>query len=1401
MASKIPIPILTEEKNYERYKLELTCWLKLGEVAKSKQGVAVALSLPEKHSSKIKDKVFNEMTIEQLSEEEDAETQTRAGIDQLIDLLDKHLRKDDLSDVFDKYLDFEKYYRTIESVQEFTAEFDNKYRKLLKHDIVIPQTILAFKLLIQANITPEEQMLVKSGINYTMKDTMYDQCIISMKKFKGDNSTTCQNTAIKVEPAFTTSSSNYQGQRGFRNSRGRYYQNRGTQRLPGLKRGEQFGTFERGTHTRKVNPTGANGRLLLCSACGSYRHLLKDCPDSYENRKGDQAYETYAEEDCYNVMLDKTGEMLVFTTEAMNCAVLDSACSSTVCGKDWLDSYMSSLTEQQKREVKVKESNKIFKFGGGTRLSSDGQYSIPVQLAGHKLMLVTDVVRSDIPLLLSKSAMKSAKMHINLEDDTAEVMGHKISLNCTSSGHYCIPILQEEIPVNQVSLAELTDKERQKTLLKLHLQFGHASADKMIELLKDAKIWNNDYSPMMNTIVTKCEICQRFRKTPPKSAVAIPMAKNFNEVVSLDLKNWEDGYILHIIDMWSRYSASIFIKNKHPQSVIDQLMKRWISTFGTMGAIFTDNGGEFSNEEVREIASILGVKLFTTAGYSPHQNGLNERIHGVIDLILHKLKVQYPNTDINVLTGWANMAKNSIHNHHGFSSHQLVFGTNPNLPNILTASPPSLEGTTMSQIFAKHLNALHSAREEFIKSEADERLRRALRHKISNTEQNFQNGEYVYYKRDGKPMWLGPAKVVAQDGKVVFIRHGGNIMRMTPNRLLKTTNSKGEIQEQNKSTESEKNGPQIISELESTDNSESDEISIQEQTNERENEIVSDEENGTSENPIQEMTDKEGCCQNNPSSSKEIKTITKKNTNIQEQTDFVPRRSLRVLNKEMDWDVRDTFVVQVPKSQHGHEDCMNAKNEELQKLKEFNVYSEEEFHGQKCISTRWVVVKKGDKYKARLVARGFQEDQSEEIRVDSPTIGKAAVRICFAIAASKHWSLESTDIKSAFLQSDNVEREIYLIPPTEACTPGKVWKLNKCLYGLGDASRQFYISLASELQRLGCIQSTVDHTVYFKEDSGTLKGMILTHVDDFIHCGDSDFKETVINPLAKRFVVGDRSETNFKYIGLSINQNEKFEVCMHQNQYAKTIQQPLISKDKNIELSSEEHTQFRAIVGALQWLISGSRPDLAFDTLLHSCKLKKAFKEDLSQCNKTVKRAKENIEVIFPDLRSFSEWRLVVFSDASFANLPDKISSCFAYIVLLVGAEGRCCPVSWKANKIKRVCRSTLAAETMALVEGLEECLYLKHLLCEIKVFNDKNPIIAYTDNLGLKDALYSTKLVDDKQTRIDIAAIQEMLKLSKVKQVNWVSTGKQLANALTKRGASTEFLLDVIQSGRIQLQ
>ena len=78
------------------------------------------------------------------------------------------------------------------------------------------------------------------------------------------------------------------------------------------------------------------------------------------------------------------------------------------------------------------------------------------------------------------------------------------------------------------------------------------------------------------------------------STFAPPDHPQFNEKVSMDFKQWNGHWILHIIDVWSRYTVSIFINRKKPSDVIDALMQRWIAVFGTMGSIMKDNGGEFS---------------------------------------------------------------------------------------------------------------------------------------------------------------------------------------------------------------------------------------------------------------------------------------------------------------------------------------------------------------------------------------------------------------------------------------------------------------------------------------------------------------------------------------------------------------------------------------------------------------------------------------------------------------------------------------------------------------------------------------------------------------------------------------------------------------------------------------
>ena len=69
----------------------------------------------------------------------------------------------------------------------------------------------------------------------------------------------------------------------------------------------------------------------------------------------------------------------------------------------------------------------------------------------------------------------------------------------------------------------------------------------------------------------------------------------------------------------------------------------------------TDNGGEFSSDEMREVASTLNVRLITAAADSPFQNGLCERVHLVTNMMLLKLIEENKKTESQTLLSWANI--------------------------------------------------------------------------------------------------------------------------------------------------------------------------------------------------------------------------------------------------------------------------------------------------------------------------------------------------------------------------------------------------------------------------------------------------------------------------------------------------------------------------------------------------------------------------------------------------------------------------------------------------------------------------------------------------------------------------------------------------------------------------
>ena len=96
------------------------------------------------------------------------------------------------------------------------------------------------------------------------------------------------------------------------------------------------------------------------------------------------------------------------------------------------------------------------------------------------------------------------------------------------------------------------------------------------------------------------------------------------------------------------------------------------------------------------------------------------------------------------------------------------------------------------------------------------------------------------------------------------------------------------------------------------------------------------------------------------------------------------------------------------------------KKLKLQSWFDHNVYVEVPNDGQKYISTRWVLTEKSvngnKKMKARLVARGFEEDHLAKLCTDLPTCGKESLRIVIAIIITYGWEINLLDIKSAFLK-------------------------------------------------------------------------------------------------------------------------------------------------------------------------------------------------------------------------------------------------------------------------------------------------------------------------------------------------------------------------------------------------
>ena len=143
---------------------------------------------------------------------------------------------------------------------------------------------------------------------------------------------------------------------------------------------------------------------------------------------------------------------------------------------------------------------------------------------------------------------------------------------------------------------------------------------------------------VINHVVKDCKVCQKFGRSIARPKVTLPKSTSFNEIVTLDLKDFGLRYILWMVNSFTIFIQGKLIANKKADTIIQALTDTWCMNVGFPSqGFFADNGGEFANIKLDELTSKLGLSIRFGPAYSPWSNGLNERNHALADLSIKKL--------------------------------------------------------------------------------------------------------------------------------------------------------------------------------------------------------------------------------------------------------------------------------------------------------------------------------------------------------------------------------------------------------------------------------------------------------------------------------------------------------------------------------------------------------------------------------------------------------------------------------------------------------------------------------------------------------------------------------------------------------------------------------------------
>ena len=411
---------------------------------------------------------------------------------------------------------------------------------------------------------------------------------------------------------------------------------------------------------------------------------------------------------------------------------------------------------------------------------------------------------------------------------------------------------------------------------------------------------------------------------------------------------------------------------------------------------------------------------------------------------------------------------------------------------------------------------------------------------------------------------------------------------------------------------------------------------------------------------------------------------------------------------------------------------------EVASLVENKVFEVVDRPAHPVITSKWVFKRKRglsgevEKYKARLVARGFMQAEGiDYTETYSPTVRFESIRLMLAAAASEGMHMEQLDVTTAFLYA-NLEEEVYLEIPEGMFgeeMPGKVLRLFKALYGLKQSPRMWNLHVDKALSEFGLQRLTADFCVYAIHQGGR-RVLLGLFVDDMFVIGRMmDLINMVKDFLHSRFKMKDLGAATF-LLGMEIRRLPGGDVQLLQEKYLgevllrypvgspRAASTPLppgckLSLADSPKSAADKKTMavipYRSAIGSLMYLAVCTRPDIS------------AAVSSLSRYNHNPGMAHwEGVQHVLRYLQGTSGEGLCYkkgvstalwgYCDSSHLTCPDTSRSRAAFVMISAGG-----PVSWQSKLLGNASLSSCESEYMGFSAAAQEVSFLRQLQLQMQ--------------------------------------------------------------------------------------